>query len=137
MEFTDVERAILRIVQKDLPDTLTPYADIANAVGTSEEVVLELLSRLKESGAIRRFGASLKHQKTEWTHNVMVAWMISPDDVDTAGDAAWLFNNCATGTEITIYNDEWVMGPLDRPAIEWAIPMNQNYDPTDPAIQNG
>ena len=55
----------------------------------------------------------------------------------TAGDAAWLFNNCATGTEITIYNDEWVMGPLDRPAIEWAIPMNQNYDPTDPAIQNG
>ena len=52
----------------------------------------------------------------------------------TAGDAAWLYNNCPTGTSITIYNDEWIMGPLDRPAIEWAIPMTQNYDPTDPAI---
>ena len=27
--FTDTERAILRIVQFQLPDTLTPYADIA------------------------------------------------------------------------------------------------------------
>ena len=52
----------------------------------------------------------------------------------TAADAAWLYNNCPTGTSITIYEDYWVMGPLDRPAIEWAIPMNQNYDPTDPAI---
>ena len=52
----------------------------------------------------------------------------------TAGDAAWLYNNCPTGTSITIYEDEWVMGPLDRPAIEWAIPADQNYDPTDPVI---
>ena len=27
IEFTDTERAILRIVQYQLPDTLTPYAD--------------------------------------------------------------------------------------------------------------
>ena len=32
--FTDTERAILRIVQFQLPDTLTPYADIAREVGT-------------------------------------------------------------------------------------------------------
>ena len=31
--FTDTERAILRIVQFQLPDTLTPYADIAREVG--------------------------------------------------------------------------------------------------------
>ena len=52
----------------------------------------------------------------------------------TAGDAAWLYNNCPTGTSITIYEDYWVMGPFDRPAIEWAIPANQNYDPTDPVV---
>ena len=51
-----------------------------------------------------------------------------------SGDAAWIYNNCPTGTQITIYNDEWVTGPFDRPAIEQAIPMTQNYDPTDPAI---
>ena len=70
--FTDTERAILRIVQFQLPDTLTPYADIAREVGTDEETVLNLLRRMKEDGSIRRFGASIKHQKTGWTHNAMV-----------------------------------------------------------------
>ena len=51
-QFTETERAILRIVQADLPDTLTPYADIARTVGCTEEEVLDLLSRLKQSGAI-------------------------------------------------------------------------------------
>ena len=69
--FTDTERAILRIVQFQLPDTLTPYADIAREVGTDEETVLNLLRRMKEDGSIRRFGASIKHQKTGWTHNAI------------------------------------------------------------------
>ena len=52
----------------------------------------------------------------------------------TSGDAAWVYTNCGVGTEITIYNDEWNMGPFDRPAIQQAIPFDQNYDPTDPVI---
>ena len=68
-QFSEAERAVLRIVQADLPDTLAPYADIAREAGVSEAEVLELLARLKASGAIRRFGASIKHQKTGWTHN--------------------------------------------------------------------
>ncbi len=51
-----------------------------------------------------------------------------------SGDAAWIYNNCGVGTQVTIYNDEWVTGPFDRPAIEQAIPRTQNYDPTDPVI---
>ena len=52
--FTDAERRILAIVQKDLPDTLTPFADIAKAVGpdVTEDMVITLLSRLKEEGVI-------------------------------------------------------------------------------------
>ena len=70
--FTDTERAILRIVQFQLPDTLTPYADIAREVGTDEETVLNLLRRMKEDGSIRRFGASVKHRRpagrtTRWS----------------------------------------------------------------------
>ena len=83
-QFTETERAILRIVQADLPDTLTPYADIARTVGCTEEEVLDLLSRLKQSGAIRRFGASIKHQKTGWNHNAMVGWKVAPSPPATA-----------------------------------------------------
>ncbi len=35
-QFSPVEYAILRIVQKNLPDSATPYADIAREVGTTE-----------------------------------------------------------------------------------------------------
>ena len=87
-QFTETERAILRIVQADLPDSLTPYADIARTVGCTEEEVLDLLSRLKKSGAIRRFGASIKHQKTGWNHNAMVGWKVAPELVEECGPSA-------------------------------------------------
>lgn len=88
MEFTDTERAVLRIVQHTLPDSAAPYADIAAAAGTDEGTVLELLSRLRESGAIRRFGATLRHQKAGWACNAMVAWKVAPADADAAGTRA-------------------------------------------------
>ena len=86
--FSEQERAILRIVQKNLPDSLTPYADIAATVGTDENTVLRLLREMAREGAIRRFGASLKHQKAGFTHNAMVAWVVSEAEADAAGKAA-------------------------------------------------
>ena len=90
LDFTEQERAVLRLVQADLPDSLTPYADIAAQAGCSEEEVITLLHRLRECGAIRRFGASIKHQRTGWNHNAMVAWIVPRDDsaVERCGTAA-------------------------------------------------
>lgn len=87
-EFTPTQKDILRIVQADLPDSLTPYADIAREVGTSEEAVLELLRSLKEEGVIRRFGASIKHQRTGWNVNAMVAWIVERERVEEVGTKA-------------------------------------------------
>ena len=87
-DFTPGELAILRIVQSNLPDSLTPYADIAREAGVDEAEVIALLTRLKNEGAIRRFGASIKHQKTGWTHNVMVAWRVDEALADAAGEIA-------------------------------------------------
>ncbi|SHN55695.1 siroheme decarboxylase subunit beta [Desulfovibrio litoralis] len=87
-EFTAIERRILAIVQKNIPESLTPYLDIANEVGCSEAEVLELLQKLKNDGAIRRFGASIKHQKTGYTHNAMVAWKIDETLISEAGKQA-------------------------------------------------
>jgi len=87
-DFTPGELAMLRIVQSDLPDSLTPYADIAREAGMEEAEVITLLTRLKNEGAIRRFGASIKHQKTGWTHNVMVAWRVDEAFANAAGEIA-------------------------------------------------
>lgn len=83
--FSELDREILRRVQGNLPDSATPYADIAREAGASEAHVLSLLSRLTETGAIRRFGATLKHQKAGYGANVMVAWYVPEEDVDRLG----------------------------------------------------
>ena len=88
MDFTETERAVLRIVQGTLPDSATPFADIAEAAGTDEASVLELLRKLKANGAIRRFGATLRHQKAGWACNAMVAWKVPDADADAAGELA-------------------------------------------------
>ena len=87
-DFTSSELAVLRIVQSDLPDSMTPYADIAREAGMDETGAIALLTRLKKEGAIRRFGASIKHQKTGWTHNVMVAWRVDEALADVVGERA-------------------------------------------------
>lgn len=88
LSFTDQEKAILRIAQKNIPDSLTPYADIAKLCGVTEEQVINLLTRLKEEGAIRRFGAMIRHHKTDWVYNAMVAWKVDASDLDTCGTIA-------------------------------------------------
>ncbi len=51
-----------------------------------------------------------------------------------AGDAAWIYNNCKNGTTVTIYSDTWDKGPIEKDAINQAIPRSQDYDPTDPVV---
>ena len=51
-----------------------------------------------------------------------------------AVDAAWIYNNCGSGTPVIVYNDMWDKGPIEKDAIEQAIPRDQTYDPTDPVV---
>jgi len=83
--FSDIEKQILRRVQGDLPGSPTPFADIAAEIGVSETQVIELLAELKESGAIRRFGATLRHQKAGYGKNAMVAWKVPEDRLAEVG----------------------------------------------------
>ncbi|BBD09696.1 Lrp/AsnC family transcriptional regulator [Desulfovibrio ferrophilus] len=87
-QFSDTQREILRRVQGTLPDSATPFADIAAEVGTTEDEVLTLLREMKDSKEIRRFGATLRHQKAGYSHNAMVAWRIPEgEDIDAIGEA--------------------------------------------------
>lgn len=74
--FTDTEERILALAGGDLPDGPEPFADIARQVACTQDEVLALLTRLKDAGVIRRFGATLRHQKAGYGHNAMVAWIV-------------------------------------------------------------
>ncbi len=79
-DFTPKQRAVLRIVQENLPDSPAPFRDIAESAGLTESEVIHFLSHLKEEGFIRRFGATLRHQVAGYDCNVMVAWQVEPGE---------------------------------------------------------
>jgi len=84
-EFTEAQRRVLAMVQGDLPDGPEPFAEIARQAGVSLDEVLELISGMKERGEIRRFGATLRHQKAGYGSNAMVAWYVDEEDMERIG----------------------------------------------------
>ena len=51
----------------------------------------------------------------------------------TIEDAKWIYDNCTTGTEITIYSDV-VPGPMGKSDV-CDIPTDQTWDPTDEMVE--
>ena len=54
--FTDTERAIINRLQYGLPLTLTPYRDVADELGITEQRLLDHLKALLANGTLTRFG---------------------------------------------------------------------------------
>lgn len=84
---TDLEKKIIASIQEDLAITERPYLEISEKLGISEEKLLEYLQSLCKRGIIRRFGATLRHQKTGFTANAMVAWQVDEDRVEEVGNS--------------------------------------------------
>jgi DNA-binding Lrp family transcriptional regulator len=59
-ELTELDRRLLNDFQQDFPLSPTPYADIARALGVTEEQVLARLAALKSAGAVSRVGAVVR-----------------------------------------------------------------------------
>lgn len=82
---SEPEKALVRVLQVDLPYSLTPFAEIAQKLQWTETEVLELTRSLLERGLIRRFGAVLRHQKAGFTANAMGVWPVPEDQAYEIG----------------------------------------------------
>ena len=83
---TDIEKKIIASIQEDMAVIERPYLDIAEKLGISEADLLETLQNLCDRGLIRRFGATLRHQKTGYTANAMGAWQVDEARIDEVGN---------------------------------------------------
>lgn len=83
---TDLEKKVVAAIQGDIPIKPRPYRDIAERVGADEETVITVLRDLYNRGLIRRFGATLRHQKSGFSANAMVAWQVEEDRIDEVGE---------------------------------------------------
>ena len=86
VSFTPQEEKILHAIQGSLPLTATPFADIAEQTGVDESTVIDLIREMRDKGYIRRFGATLRHQKAGYSANAMVAWYVEEGtDISAVG----------------------------------------------------
>ncbi|VFQ43660.1 Lrp/AsnC family transcriptional regulator [Desulfoluna butyratoxydans] len=85
MSLSDQEKQVISAIQGDIPVCENPYRELAAGLDMSEEAFLEVLQGLNDKGLIRRFGATLRHQKSGFTANAMVAWQVEEDRVEEVG----------------------------------------------------
>lgn len=82
---SEIEKKVIAAIQGDMPISSHPYRTLADQVGLEEEVLLGIIQDLVDRGIIRRFGATLRHQKSGYRANAMVAWQVDEDRIDKVG----------------------------------------------------
>ncbi len=83
---TAEEKAIVRLLQEDLPLISRPFAPAASALGMTERELLTRLDAMRAEGLMRRFAAVLRHQEAGFESNGMVCWRVSDDRAEAIGD---------------------------------------------------
>lgn len=80
-------RHILCELQDGFKLETRPFKRIANKVGCSEEEVIEVVSKCREEGIIRRLGAAVRPEQIGHTANALVAWDVDAGSIDEVGTA--------------------------------------------------
>ena len=80
-----LEQAVVRELQRDIPLTSRPFDAMAQRAGVGVDEFLSCCRGLLERGAMRRFGASLRHHRVGFAGNAMVCWRVPPPMVEEVG----------------------------------------------------
>jgi DNA-binding Lrp family transcriptional regulator len=82
---SDNEKKVVALIQGDIPIEKNPYKILAEKAGISEDEFIKALKSLNDKKIIRRFGATLRHQKSGYSTNAMVAWNVPEDKIHETG----------------------------------------------------
>jgi len=82
-ELDEIDRKLINLIQLNFPISKNPFEEIAETIGTTEEIVLFKLNRLKEKGILRRIGPIINTRGIGGT-NTLAAVKVSEDDIDKA-----------------------------------------------------
>ncbi len=79
------EQKVIAAIQGDMPITAHPYRELAARVGMTEAAFIAVLEGLRDRDIIRRFGATLRHQKSGYAANAMGAWKVPEERIEAVG----------------------------------------------------
>lgn len=84
-DIAEIDEVLISLLQKGLPISKTPYADIGKEIGMTEDEVIHRIRVLKESKIIKRLGVVVRHHELGYKANAMTVWNIDDDKVTKLG----------------------------------------------------
>ncbi|MBN1530651.1 MAG: AsnC family transcriptional regulator [Thermoleophilaceae bacterium] len=79
IELSELDIAVIRALQGDMPVVPEPYAPAATELGISQDALLQHLESMRERRALRRVAAILFHRRAGFSANGMGVWRV-PDE---------------------------------------------------------
>jgi DNA-binding Lrp family transcriptional regulator len=103
--YDELDRAVVRATQGDLPIVSEPYAEAAREVGMPVEKLVEHLEGMVERRLLRRVAAILFHRRAGFSANGMGVWQVPQDRVLEAGSRMAAFRGISHCYERPTYAD--------------------------------
>ncbi len=83
--YDELDVAVIRALQGDMPVVEEPYAGAAAELGLSQQRLLEHLERMQERGLLRRVAAILYHRRAGFSANGMGVWKVPDEQIAEVG----------------------------------------------------
>ncbi|QEC46778.1 Lrp/AsnC family transcriptional regulator [Baekduia soli] len=103
--YDELDRAVIRATQGDLPVVSEPYADAAREVGMPVDALVAHLEGMVERRLLRRVAAILFHRRAGFSANGMGVWKVPQDRVLEAGMRMSAFRGISHCYERPTYAD--------------------------------
>ncbi|MCL2549427.1 MAG: Lrp/AsnC family transcriptional regulator [Methanimicrococcus sp.] len=103
VELDNIDRQLINLIQLRFPVSKHPFEEIAAAIGTTEEVVISKLTRLKNEGIIRRIGPIINTRGIGGT-NTLAAVKVPKSQID---EASWVINKYAEVSHNYLRNEDY------------------------------
>ena len=84
-ELSELDIAVIRALQGDMPAAPEPYAPAAAELGLPQERLLEQLESMRQRRALRRVAAILHHRRAGFSANGMGVWRVPEERVMELG----------------------------------------------------
>ncbi len=83
--YDELDIAVIRATQGDLPVLPEPYAPAAQRLGMSVQALLEHMRAMQERGLLRRVAAILYHRRAGFSANGMGVWKVPEQRIADLG----------------------------------------------------
>jgi DNA-binding Lrp family transcriptional regulator len=103
--YDELDRAVVRATQGDLPVVSEPYADAARELGIPVDQLIEHLNGMVERRLLRRVAAILFHRRAGFSANGMGVWKVPEERVLEAGGRMAAFRGISHCYQRPTYGD--------------------------------